>query len=188
MRVSYVLLTAAVSLFVRIDGVLAAKDFDHTKISSVSAAKSPLESTAEPVDHSAKRHLRADDQNGATASITDEERMLINSVVEKIAAAGEKNKAITRAVKKPQKYGQWITAGEKTRVAARAVKEPQKYEQWIAAGLSPSAVRVDVMKIQPWTKKRATVLLHHPLFYQYFKFKLKYEEIQKAKATVNAAT
>ncbi|KAG7383944.1 hypothetical protein PHYBOEH_009722 [Phytophthora boehmeriae] len=161
MRVSYVLLMAAVALFVSNDVVLAAKDFEHTKIFSETAAEPPLESTAELVDHSVKRHLRVTGTDDEDSSMTDEERLLINYVAEKILAAGEQ--------------------------VARVVK-PQKYQQWIAAGLSPSAVRVDVMKIPPWTKNRAVVLAEHPDFVQYAKFMVKHEKLERAKAIANAAT
>ncbi|KAG7384605.1 hypothetical protein PHYBOEH_009401 [Phytophthora boehmeriae] len=165
MQVSYVLLTAAAALFAGTDAVLAAKDFDHTKLSFVTAAKSPLESTAELVHHSAKRHLRVTDTDEEDDLMTEEERARINGVV-----------------------GRIISAGEKPMAATRAMKKPQKYQQWIAAGLSPSAVRVDVMKIQPWTKNRAMALWNHPDFVQYAKFMVKYEDLQKAKAIANAAT
>ncbi|KAG7383945.1 hypothetical protein PHYBOEH_009723 [Phytophthora boehmeriae] len=163
MRFSCFLLATVVSLLAGTDVVSAATDIDHTKISSKAAVGAPLESTTEFLDHSAKRHLRAakSDDDGVDASTTDEERLLINYVAEKLLAAGEQ--------------------------VARAVK-PQKYQKWIAAGLSPSAVRVDVMKIPPWTKNRAVVLAEHPDFVQYAKFMVKHEKLERAKAIANAAT
>ncbi|KAG7383946.1 hypothetical protein PHYBOEH_009724 [Phytophthora boehmeriae] len=135
MRLSCVLLATAVTLLTNTDAVSAAKHIEHPKISPLIATDAPLESTTK---HNIKRNLRTakpGDEVSTGTSITDEERMFIYGVFGKIIAAGEKPMAATRAMKKPQEY-----------------------QQWIAAGLSPSAVRVDVMKIPPWIKNRALAL------------------------------
>ncbi|KAG2795578.1 hypothetical protein PC114_g24694 [Phytophthora cactorum] len=51
----------------------------------------------------------------------------------------------------------------------------QKYELWLYAGLSPSQVRVDILKKAPHMKLE--VLAEHKDFWQYAKFMVEYKRL-----------
>ncbi|GMF37282.1 unnamed protein product [Phytophthora fragariaefolia] len=58
---------------------------------------------------------------------------------------------------------------------AKAASEMQKYELWLNLGLTPSQVRVDIMKKDPAMK--AVYLARHKDFNQYAKFMGEYEKL-----------
>lgn len=75
-------------------------------------------------------------------------------------------------------YLKFMVEYKRLQPGSKIVKEAsqmQKYELWLHAGLTPSMVRVDIMKKNPGTKLK--VLLQNKYFGQYAKFMVEYQRL-----------
>ncbi|KAG2761822.1 hypothetical protein PC112_g25790, partial [Phytophthora cactorum] len=154
LHVTYALLAAGIALLASTNIVSAATDAaKNSQIEAPIVVHSP--SSRKEIDN-AKRFLRA------TAPTYDgddnsEERMvatMINGALGKMGSVVE-------------------TGGAKV---VKEVPKLEKYQKWLKTGLSPSQVRVDVLKKEPWQALRS--ILRGDDSYQYLKFIVDYNRRQ----------
>jgi hypothetical protein len=152
MRLSYVVLVVAGFLLATTGIVSSAANSPKT------ALRSPHVSSLTNDNKVAQRILRRADKNDSADEGNDsEERMFvgtINGVLGKVGSVVE-------------------TGGAK--FVKEAPKKLEKHQKWLKAGLTPSQVRVDIMKKQPWMKLE--YLANHKDFYQYAKFMVEYKRL-----------
>ncbi|KAG3090746.1 hypothetical protein PI124_g10027 [Phytophthora idaei] len=153
LHVTYALLAAGIALLVSTNIVSAATDTaKNSQIESSIVVHSP--SSRKEIDN-AKRFLRATAQT-YDGDDNSEERMfatMINGALGKVGSVVE-------------------TGGAKV---VKEVPKLEKYQKWLKAGLTPSQVRVDILKKPPHMKLE--VLAEHKDFRQYAKFMVEYERL-----------
>ncbi|KAG6941623.1 hypothetical protein JG688_00018569 [Phytophthora aleatoria] len=210
MHLTYALLAAGIALLASTDIVSAATDAaKNSQIEAPIVVHSP--SSRKEIDN-AKRFLRATAQT-YDGDDNSEERVfatMINGALGKVGSVVETGGAkVVKEVPKLEKYQQWLKTGlspSQVRVdvlkkepwqALRSIlrgedsdqylkfivdynrRQPgskmQKYELWLYAGLSPSQVRVDILKKAPHMKLE--VLAEHKDFRQYAKFMVEYKRL-----------